>query len=141
MSDTTPQDESPIPKAVTRDTDSEVFEYQPDRWTSVPHERRHDLALEQVQPNHIKVRVTLYLDSDIVQFFKEKAKSPDAAKYQTQINRTLRSYIEREREEQTRSGRADGTGDYLNHNDLIEDENFIAAVAERVRELEKTVTP
>jgi len=41
-----------------------------------------------------KVRVNMYLDLDIVEFFKELARKPGAAAYQTQINSVLRQVVE-----------------------------------------------
>ena len=65
-----------------------------------------------------KVRVSVYLDKDVVQFFKVRAARPGSPKYQTQINAELRLVMERE-------GKSYGG--------LLDDEAFIAAVAERVR--------
>jgi uncharacterized protein (DUF4415 family) len=42
----------------------------------------------------VKVRVNIYLDSDVVEYFKGRAKPPDAAAYQTQINNELRRVME-----------------------------------------------
>ncbi|MEN3331702.1 MAG: hypothetical protein V7641_1067 [Blastocatellia bacterium] len=46
------------------------------------------------EPRNCKVRVTMYLDADIVEHFKQKAGEPDGAGYQTQINNALRSVVE-----------------------------------------------
>ncbi len=43
---------------------------------------------------HAKVRVTISLDSDVVEHFKQAAAVRGALPYQTQINRTLREAIE-----------------------------------------------
>ena len=40
-----------------------------------------------------KVQINMFLDGDIVQFFKDRAKQPGSAKYQTQINSALREYM------------------------------------------------
>ncbi|HXG68188.1 MAG TPA: BrnA antitoxin family protein [Blastocatellia bacterium] len=53
------------------------------------------LKPEDAEAQNIKVRVTIWLDGDIVEHFKERAARPNAAPYQTQINRALREYIER----------------------------------------------
>lgn len=47
-------------------------------------------------PRNCKVRVTMYLDADIVEHFKQRATDPDAAGYQTQINNALRKIVERQ---------------------------------------------
>jgi len=74
---------------------------------------------EDIQKRNIKLTLSIRLDADIVDFFKARASQPDAAPYQTQINAALRGYMQ-------------GSGnDY--HQDLLRDETFIAAVADRVR--------
>lgn len=79
--------------------------------------RHPDLDVEKAV---VKVRVNIYLDRDIVDYFKDRAKSPHAAKYQTQINNALRSLV-------------DGKTTYqLEFAPLIESDDFITAVAERV---------
>ncbi len=72
-----------------------------------------------------KVKVTLWLDADILEYFNQRAAQPDAAPSQTQINMVLRQAIEHEQSP-------------LSHNytALLTDEGFIAAVAARVKELE-----
>ena len=76
---------------------------------------------EDLESHNIKLMVTMRLDSDIVEFFKARAKQRGAAGYQTQINNALRSFIER---------RIDNT----DFSKLVENDKFIAAVAERVRQ-------
>jgi uncharacterized protein (DUF4415 family) len=39
---------------------------------------------------NVKVRVTLYLDGDVVEYFKRRASEENAAPYQAQINSELR---------------------------------------------------
>lgn len=67
-----------------------------------------------------KVRVSIYLDEDVIKFFKRRASLRGAPPYQTQINAELRAVV-------------DG-GPYAS---LLNDEAFIAAVAERVRRRNK----
>jgi hypothetical protein len=43
---------------------------------------------------HIKVRITIFIDNDILKFFKGKAATRGKPPYQTQINQALREYIE-----------------------------------------------
>ena len=76
---------------------------------------------EELEPRNIKVRITMYLDLDIVNFFKTKATRPDAAPYQTQINNALREYIESNHPDMRQS--------------LLNDEQFIADIARRVAAL------
>ncbi len=41
-----------------------------------------------------KVKVSIYLDKDVVEHFRERAEQPNAAPYQTQINSELRKVME-----------------------------------------------
>ena len=92
-------------------------------------------ALRRLPPiaeraRHTKVRITIMLDQDLLQFFKARAAEPGAAPYQTQINRALREYV---------TG-----GRYPLSKDLLSDEGFISRLAERVSRyavLQKKSTP
>lgn len=66
-----------------------------------------------------KVRVSICLDADVVKFFKKRASRPNAPPYQTQINSALRVVME-------------GGGPYA---ELVNDPEFIAAVAEQLQRL------
>lgn len=76
-------------------------------------------SVEDLSPSHTKVKVSMYLDLDVLNYFKERAAPPHAAPYQTQINNELRAVMER------------GQGDP--YGALVNDERFIEAVAEKVR--------
>ena len=67
---------------------------------------------------HTKVRITIFLDNDILKFFKARAAKPGTGPYQTQINRALREYMER--------------GDGPKGDALMDDDGFIGRLAERV---------
>ena len=41
-----------------------------------------------------KVKVSIYLDGEIVDYFKSRSEQPNAAPYQTQINNELRKVME-----------------------------------------------
>jgi len=41
-----------------------------------------------------KVKVTMYIDADVLEYFKLRAEQPNAAPYQTQINNELRKVME-----------------------------------------------
>lgn len=58
---------------------------------------RHRRSAEQA-PTPGQQRVTLYLDSDIIAFFQERAARPDAVPYQAQINEALREAMTRAHE-------------------------------------------
>lgn len=75
-------------------------------------------------PRRTKIRVTLYLDKDVLYHFKERAAQPNAAPYQTQINQELRAVMERD-------SAPTPTVDYMQ---LIQNKRFIAAIAEKVQE-------
>ncbi|MBX3295174.1 MAG: BrnA antitoxin family protein [Acidobacteria bacterium] len=42
-----------------------------------------------------KVKITIYLDGDVVEYFRSRSDAPNAAPYQTQINNELRKVMER----------------------------------------------
>ena len=62
----------------------------------------------------------MYLDADVVEYFKRRAAGLDAAPYQTQINAALRRLV------------ADAIPE-SDYSRLLQDEGFLQAVAERVR--------
>jgi hypothetical protein len=64
-----------------------------------------------------KVRVTLWLDEDVVEHYKGRAALPAAAPYQTQINTELRALME---------------GGAETYAALLNDKKFIAAIAKQV---------
>ena len=41
-----------------------------------------------------KTKISLYIDSDILEYFRQRAEPPEAAPYQTQINNELRRIME-----------------------------------------------
>ena len=44
-----------------------------------------------------KVNISMYLDADILEYFRQRAGSPNAAPYQTQINNALRRVMENDK--------------------------------------------
>lgn len=75
----------------------------------------------ETEARNTKVRISILLDLDVLNFFKDKASKAGALAYQTQINQVLRAYIE-------------GKGS-LEANKLAQDDRFIRAVAKRVKQL------
>lgn len=75
-------------------------------------------------PRNTKIRVTIYLDSDVLKYFKERADQPNAAPYQTQINQELRAVMERDTT----------PAPVVDYMQLIQNKKFIAAIAEKVQE-------
>jgi uncharacterized protein (DUF4415 family) len=53
-------------------------------------ERRHFAKEGETRLSDCKVRITINLEADILEYFKDRAAEPNAAPYQTQINNELR---------------------------------------------------
>ena len=73
------------------------FNFDPNRMKPLPRERRPRLTREALDPHNIKVWISIRLDADILEFFKDRAGRRDAAGYETQINNALREFMEREK--------------------------------------------
>jgi uncharacterized protein (DUF4415 family) len=56
-------------------------------------QRRHVTKPGEVTLKEANARVTMYLDADILEYFKVRAAEPNAAPYQTQINNELRNVL------------------------------------------------
>ncbi|MEK6730924.1 MAG: BrnA antitoxin family protein [Pseudomonadota bacterium] len=54
-------------------------------------------ALQAPEPVGNKVRITISLDQDVLDYFKAEATNPGALPYQTQINQVLRRLIDKSR--------------------------------------------
>ncbi len=67
-----------------------------------------------------KVKITTYIDADILEFFKNRAGQPNAAPYQTQINNELRKIME------------NGSATASNLNDLLKNKKFLKALKEKL---------
>ncbi|MFN8439733.1 MAG: BrnA antitoxin family protein [Caldilineaceae bacterium] len=109
---------------MTIERDSELNEdFQPEKMKRLPRGAFLARPGDTTNPKKTKIRVTLYLDSDILAYFKERAAEPNAAPYQTQINNELRSVLERN--SQTVA---------VDYTKLLNNRNFIRALAEEVAE-------
>jgi uncharacterized protein (DUF4415 family) len=90
-------------------------------------------------PKKAKVRISIYLDADVLAWFRARSDEPNAAPYQTQINNELRALMEREAANKP-AGRsstkstAKSPKSAADYSALLNDPKFIAAVAERVRQ-------
>jgi hypothetical protein len=73
-----------------------------------------------MKPHNIKVQISINLDADVLEYFKERARRPGAPAYQTQINLALREVMEHDRE--GFPGEA-----------LVRDDRFVAAITERIK--------
>ena len=81
-------------------------------------ERRHKASADDTDLKNMKVTMTIRIDADILEFFKDRAAATNAAPYQTQINNALREYMENSASP-----------------DLAHDPAFIKAVAEQVKRM------
>ncbi len=90
-----------------------IKKYRPSRFVTTPAES--------------KVKITMWLDGDILQHFKHRSELPNSAPYQTQINNELRKTMEKD----------------LNINkletnnvqEIAKNKEFVRAVAEQLKEL------
>ncbi len=85
------------------------------------------------EPKKAKVRISIYLDADVLAWFRARAEKSNAAPYQTQINNELRALMEKETTGETSSKKASRPP--VDIAALLDNPQFIAAIAERVRQL------
>jgi uncharacterized protein (DUF4415 family) len=74
-----------------------------------------------LETKNTKVRITINIDLDILNEFKQRASIANAAPYQTQINNALRHFLTE-------------SNSLSNAVTLLENETFISALAKRVSE-------
>lgn len=74
--------------------------------------------------NEQKIKMTAYIDGDILDFFKERAKLPDSSPYQTQINQVLRQYVANETNQ---------AKDEVVTVSMLENPAFLSALAEKLK--------
>lgn len=83
--------------------------------------RRYRRSRFHVKPRDAKVKISLYIDGDILEYFRQRAEPPEAAPYQTQINNELRRVMENDsREVQSIE------------NDILNNEEFLRALKEKL---------
>jgi len=68
-----------------------------------------------------KTKISLFIDSDILEYFRKRAEPPQAAPYQTQINNELRKIMETDVQE---NGSLE--------NDILNNEEFLRALKEKL---------
>ena len=91
---------------------------------------RHGIKPDQAA-SQVRVRVSLDLDLDVLNYFKQRAASPNAASYQAQINNTLREVMEKDV--------ASGSTSFVTQTEaLLADRRFIEAVAKQVKSVGAT---
>ena len=69
-----------------------------------------------------KVKISLYVDGDILEYFKKRAAPPHAAPYQTQINNELRRVMENDSQDAATNL----------ENDILNNEEFLRALKEKL---------
>ncbi|MDQ3322280.1 MAG: BrnA antitoxin family protein [Acidobacteriota bacterium] len=69
-----------------------------------------------------KVKISLYVDGDILEYFRKRAEPPDAAPYQTQINNELRRIMKNDSTDAATSL----------ENDILNNEEFLRALKEKL---------
>ncbi len=77
-------------------------------------------------PKREREKITIVIDSDILDFFRTRAAQPDSPKYQAQINNELRRIVEANKQT-NRSG--------LNpiESSILENEFFVKALKEKMK--------
>ncbi len=68
-----------------------------------------------------KLKVSIYLDSEVLEYFRARAEKEHAAPYQTQINNELRRVMEN-----------DAQGNKSLENDILNNEEFLRALKEKL---------
>lgn len=67
-----------------------------------------------------KVKITMYIDANILEYFKNRAEQPNAAPYQTQINSELRKVTK------------NSSGKSTNIEGLLKNEKFLKALKKKL---------
>lgn len=89
--------------------------------------RRGKLAgLENESADSAKVKITISLDQEVIDYFKSEAKKPGELPYQTQINQALRKLIEKHKQSK------DDDLELLKKT-LMQDASFIKKLAEELK--------
>jgi len=68
-----------------------------------------------------KVKISLYIDGDVLEYFRQRAAPSHAAPYQTQINNELRKIME-----------TDAQGNGSLENDILNNKEFLRALKEKL---------
>ena len=79
---------------------------------------------------HAKVQITMKLDLDVLNHFKERASEPNAAPYQTQINCELRAIMENNLKAKGKKQKVKGEFD-----GLLGNKKFLKALAKDLKKI------
>jgi uncharacterized protein (DUF4415 family) len=93
----------------------------------LPHSGIHKFRRSRfiVKRSDQKIKISIYLDADVLDFFKEQAAKLNSAPYQTQINNELRNAMERERQ----------TPDEVVTLTMLENPQFLSSLAEKLKKV------
>ena len=90
------------------------------------------ITREELSAAGVKVGISIYLDSDVLEYFKQRAAAPDALPYQTQINNELRAIMQMDK--------SAGDASAWVKQELLNDDQFIGALASRLQAQERRRT-
>src|SRR5688572_5182193 len=86
-------------------TQKEYDEAMKKGWTDddiqKPGKHRYRRTTRVAKPSEAKVKITMWLDGDILMHFQKRASDANAAPYQTQINAELRKIMEKDLSDET----------------------------------------
>ena len=80
----------------------------------------------KINPREAKIKMTMFIDYDILQHFRSRADKPNAAPYQTQINQELRAAMERDLAEE--ENKLDDVAEKL-----LSNPKFLEAISEKLK--------
>ena len=86
--------------------------------------RKHAAEKGETSLSDCKVRITINLDADVLEYFKQRAESPHSAPYQTQINAELRKIMENENSSESLDTTAQN---------LLQNQKFISALKDKLK--------
>ncbi len=76
-----------------------------------------------------KARINIYVNLDVLDYFRSRAEQPNAAPYQTQINAELRKIMESDQA-------ANGSKSASAFDELLENEEFLSKLSDKLKERE-----
>ncbi len=80
----------------------------------------------KINPSEAKIKLTMFIDGDILQHFRKRAEKPNANEFQAQINQELRAAMERDLAEEENKIRDVAES-------LINNPSFIDAISEKLK--------
>ena len=125
------QDISDKPREYIRETTQEEYDEMKARGIdeeAIPSVGKHIFRrrTRTINPREAKIKMTMFIDGDILQHFKKRAETSNAAPYQTQINQELRAIMERDLANEVE--KLDEVAEKLVNNPI-----FLNAISERLK--------